>query len=202
MAESYDARKTWQGRSYTGMKVGRTHTWDYEGQWKERKLGPDLWEVSFKATKARKGRGAPEGSGAPVGTEYHWFFVPTSQVARKMDANTYETHMEGLKWKLGFRPATSKTWDYEWGKTGETARQRAIRILDQTLADLKADERAKTDPLTAPALEGERPTPPPRAARKKAAKRVPKAAAKKRAPRRKTTAAAAGTARGEKAAEA
>ena len=170
MAESYDARKTWHGRSYTGMKVGRTHSWDYEGQWKERKLGPDLWEVSFKATKSRKGRGAPEGSGAPVGTEYHWFFAPTSQVARKVDANTYETHMEGLKWKLGFRPASSKTWDYEWGKTGETARQRAIRILTQTLADLKADEKAKADPLTAPHLEGERPVPPPRAKKPRARK--------------------------------
>lgn len=180
MAESYDSRKTWRGRSYTGMKVGRTHSWDYEGQWKERKLGPDLWEVSFKATKRRKGRGAPEGSGAPVGTEYHWFFVPTSQAARKMDANTYETHMEGLKWKLGFRPATSRSWDYEWGRTGETARQRAIRILEQTLADLKADERVKADPLEAPHLEGERPVPPPRA--KKAGAKAPrKRAARKKA---------------------
>lgn len=176
MATSYDEQKAWRGRTYTGMKVGRGHKWEYEGEWTERKLGPDLWEVSFKATKSRKGRGAPEGSGAPVRTEYHWFFAPTSQVARKVDANTYETHLEGLKWKLGFRPATSKTWDYEWGKTGETARQRAIRILEQTLADLKADERVGAEPLAAPALEGERPAPP---------KRARKAAAKKRAPAKK-----------------
>lgn len=186
MAESYDAQKKWHGRSYTGMKVGRTHSWDYEGQWKERKVGPDLWEVSFHARKTRKGKGAPEGSGAPVGTEYHWFFVPTSQVARKMDANTYETHMQGLKWKLGFRPATSKSWDYEWGKTGETARQRAIRILEQTLADLKAEERMGEAPLTAPELEGERPTPPKRtaASRKKAAAPKKTATARKRTPTR------------------
>lgn len=182
MAESYDAPKTWHGRSYTGMKVGRSHRWDYAGEWQERKLGPDLWEVSFKATKTRKGRGAPEGSGAPVGTEYHWFFVPTSQVARKTDANTYQTHMQGLKWKLGFRPATSRTWDYEWGKTGETARQRAIRILEQTLADLKAEERAGEAPLAAPELEGERPAPPrTRKTAAKAARKTPAKTARKKA---------------------
>lgn len=162
MATSYDERKTWQGRKYTGMKVGRTHTWDYDGTWKERKIGPDLWEVTFRATKKRRGR-APPGSGAPVGTEYHWFFAPTAQTVRKLDANKYETHLEGLKWKIGFRPATSESWDYQWAKTGETARQRAIRILTQTLADLKADERLGMPDLDAPTLETERPTPPKRA---------------------------------------
>jgi hypothetical protein len=180
MATSYDARKTWRGRSYTGMKVGRSHTWTYRGEWKERKIGPDLWEVSFKARKVRKGRGAPAGSGVPVGTEYHWFFAPTSQITRKMDANAYDTHLEGLKWKLGFRPATSATWDYEWAKTGETARQRAIRILEQTLADLKADERLHAAPLDAPALEGARPTRPrKRAGRKAARPKVPPVAHEK-----------------------
>jgi hypothetical protein len=164
MAESFDARKTWNGRSYTGMKVGRSHHWDYEGRWVERKIGPDLWDVDFTATKTRKGHGAPEGSGAPVGTEYLWMFAPTYQSARKMDANTYQTHLEGLKWKIGFRPATAKTWDYEWAKTGATARQRAIQVLEQTLADLKAQERAHAAALGPPALEGERPAPP--AARK------------------------------------
>jgi hypothetical protein len=181
MATSYDAPKSWRGRSYTGMKVGRAHTWTYKGEWKERKLGPDLWEVSFKARKVRKGRGAPTGSGAPVGTEYHWFFAPTAQTTRKMDANAYDTHMEGLKWKIGFRPATAKTWDYEWAKTGETARQRAIRILSQALADLKADERLGAAPLAAPALEGERPAPPKKARRKVAKKAKARAVAREKA---------------------
>ena len=166
---SYDDRKSWQGRSYTGMKVGRTHTWDYAGTWKERKVGPDLWDVSFRATKSRKGR-SPEGSGAAIGTDYHWFFAPTSQTARKLDANTYETHLQGLKWKLGFRPARSRTWDYEWGKTEETARQRAIRILTQTLADLKADERMGLPDLEAPEVEAARPAPPAKARRPRAGK--------------------------------
>lgn len=186
MAEAYDARKEWGGRSYTGMKVGRRHRWEYEGEWVERKLSPDMWEVSFRATKTRKGAGAPEGSGAPVGTEYHWFFAPTSQVVRKLDANTYETHLQGYKWKIGFRPATSQTWDHEWARTGETARQRAIRILEQTLADLKAEEK-KGEPFEVPDLLGERPVPPPRAKaprKKAAAKPARTGRAKPKAPER------------------
>lgn len=125
-------------------------------------------DVSFRATKTRKGK-APVGSGAAVGTEYHWFFAPLSQSARKLDANRYQMHLEGLKWKVGFRPATSATWDYEWKKTGKTARQRMIGILAQALADLKADERLGAAPIEAPSLEGER----------KVAKRKPRARAAK-----------------------
>src|SRR5581483_1370927 len=175
MSEAFDAQKTWHGRTYTGMKVGGSHHWDYEGRWVERKLGPDLWDFDFSATKTRKGKGAPEGSGAPVGTEYRWLFAPTEQVARKVDANVYETRMVGLKWKLGFRPATSKSWDYEWARSKETARQRAIRILTQTLADLKAQEKAGEPPLAAPELSGERPVPPKKAAKRPRAKKAAKA---------------------------
>lgn len=57
----------------------------------------------------------------------------------------------------------------EWAKTGITARQRAIRVLEQALADLKADDCVAAGPLEAPHLEGARPRPP-RKARKKAAK--------------------------------
>ena len=171
MPKSYDSRKSYRGRSYTGMKVGRTHTWDYKGEWKERKLAPDLWEVSFRATKKRRGK-APAGSGAAVGTEYHWFFAPIAQSARKLDANRYQTHLEGLKWKIGFRPATSETWDHQWAKTGETARQRAIRVLEHALADLKADERLDVAALEAPDLVGARKVPAKTRARQAAKRRV------------------------------
>jgi hypothetical protein len=151
LAESYDAPKEWHGRRYTGMKVGRIHRWSYEGEWRERKLTPDVWEVSFHATKHRHGH-APEGSGAPEGTEYHWFFPAISQTVRKLDANAYETHLQGLKWKLGFKPATAKGFDYTWQRSKETARERAIRILEQTLADLKLEEKEKAPAMTAPVL--------------------------------------------------
>lgn len=73
-AVSYDDFKTFEGRRYTGMKVGRSHKWYYDqGEWREKrekKITPDLWEISYAVTKRRAG-GAPEGSGVPVGTEYH-----------------------------------------------------------------------------------------------------------------------------------
>ncbi len=72
---SYDAFKEYEGRRYTGMKIGRSHTWKYDpGNWKETKITPDLWQIRFDVTKRRAGR-APEGSGVPVGTDYHWYIV-------------------------------------------------------------------------------------------------------------------------------
>ena len=64
----YDEVKQFNGKRYTGMKVGRSHTWRYDpGEWKERKVTPDRWEFRYAVPKRRAGR-APEGSGAPVGT--------------------------------------------------------------------------------------------------------------------------------------
>jgi len=49
------------------MKVGRAHTWNYDqGRWKEKKITPDKWEISYAVRKRRAGK-APEGSGVPVG---------------------------------------------------------------------------------------------------------------------------------------
>jgi hypothetical protein len=68
---SYNRFKEFEGRQYTGMKIGRSHKWHYDqGDWKETKITPDLWEISYAVTKRRVGH-APEGSGVPVGTEYH-----------------------------------------------------------------------------------------------------------------------------------
>lgn len=50
-----------------------------------------------------------------MGAEHHWFFAPTAQTVRKLDANRYETHLEGLKGKIGLRPATSERWDHQDG---------------------------------------------------------------------------------------
>jgi len=36
-AVSYDEFKVYEGRQYTGMKVGRSHKWYYDkGEWKEK----------------------------------------------------------------------------------------------------------------------------------------------------------------------
>lgn len=71
----FNELKSFQGQAYSGMAVGGSHTWNYDqGVWKETKEEPDLWKVDYKTTK-RRARNAPKGSGAPVGTEYHWFIV-------------------------------------------------------------------------------------------------------------------------------
>jgi hypothetical protein len=63
ISKSYNQFKEFQGKNYTGMKVGRTHKWYYDkGEWKEKKVTPDKWQFSYDVTKRRAGN-APEGSG-------------------------------------------------------------------------------------------------------------------------------------------
>src|SRR2546423_12909363 len=82
-AVSYNEFKEYEGQRYTGMKIGRRHTWYYNrGQWKETKITPDLWQISYAVTKRRAGRAA-EGSGVPVGTEHHWDVLAHQNVAQQ-----------------------------------------------------------------------------------------------------------------------
>lgn len=61
LSKSYNEFKQFEGRQYTGMAIGRSHHWDYDaGDWKETKITPDLWEISYAVTKRRRGH-APEG---------------------------------------------------------------------------------------------------------------------------------------------
>src|SRR6185312_12995280 len=104
IAESYKRTKQYQGQRYTGMAVGRTHKWYYgQGEWKEKKITPDKWQFTYSVTKRRAGR-APEGSGVPVGTEYHWYIL-ADQTAIKLNANDYTTAMAGFKFKLAHKRA-------------------------------------------------------------------------------------------------
>jgi hypothetical protein len=131
---SYDAFKEYKGKRYTGMKVGRGHKWDYAaGEWVEKKLTPDEWEFRYAVPKRRRGR-APEGSGVPVGTEYHWYIL-ADQTVKKLDANNYTTEMWGLKYKLAHKRADKAEWS-----TGERGqKQRLIRFLEQLIADLQRE---------------------------------------------------------------
>src|SRR5215213_6274316 len=90
LSASYNEVKEFEGHQYTGMKIGRSHKWYYDkGEWKETKITPDLWEISYAVTKRRAGK-APEGSGVPVGTEYHWYILAHQNVS-KVNANDYTT---------------------------------------------------------------------------------------------------------------
>src|SRR3954465_13543017 len=109
LSKSYNEFKDFEGQQYTGMKVGRSHKWYYEkGEWKETKITPDLWEIAYGVTKRRAGK-APEGSGQPVGTEYHWYIL-SHQHVRKLNPSDYTTSMTGLKFKLAHRRADKDKW--------------------------------------------------------------------------------------------
>src|SRR2546423_15459825 len=124
VAATYNEFKTFEGKLYTGAKVGRGQKWYYDkGEWKEHKVTPDKWEFNYAVTKRRAGH-APEGSGVPVGTEYNWYILAHQNV-RKLDANNYSTSMTGLKYKLAHKRAEKE----EWNITDEAQRKRLIQIL-------------------------------------------------------------------------
>jgi hypothetical protein len=130
----YNSFKTFGGQEYTGMQVGRSHKWYYDkGEWKETKITPDLWEISYAVTKRRAGK-APEGSGVPVGTGYHWYIF-SHQVVKKLNANDYSTEMTGLKYKLAHKRANKD----KWSATAKTQRKNLVKFLKQMIAQLEAD---------------------------------------------------------------
>src|SRR5215204_1166181 len=134
LSKTYNEFKDFEGRQYSGMKVGRSHKWYYDkGEWKETKITPDLWEISYAVTKRRAGK-APEGSGVPVGTEYHWYILAHQNV-RKLNANDYTTSLTGLKYKLAH-----KRFDKEkWSATSKTQRKRLIKLLQDMITQLEKE---------------------------------------------------------------
>jgi hypothetical protein len=131
-AGSYEAVKEHEGKRYVGMQVGRSHRWNYDaGEWKETKRTPDLWEVEYSVKKRRAAK-APEGSGVPVGTGYHWAIF-AHQMVEKLDANVYDTKMTGLKFKVAHKRAAKDGWS----ASPEAQRKRLIGFLESILQDLK-----------------------------------------------------------------
>ena len=140
-AVSYDEFKTHEGRRYTGMKVGRSHKWYYDkGEWREKKITPDLWQISYAVTKRRSGR-APEGSGVTVGTEYHWYVLAHQNVC-KLNANDYTTSMSGLKFKIAYKRADTG----KWSATPHTQRKRMIAFLRDVIEDLEKEQEEAPTP--------------------------------------------------------
>ncbi|KAL1989047.1 hypothetical protein VTN96DRAFT_5810 [Rasamsonia emersonii] len=144
---SYNALKTFKGQVYSGMAVGGSHTWNYDqGVWKETKEEPDLWRIDYKTAK-RRVRKAPRGSGAPVGTGYHWLIV-AHQYVTKLDANTYDTHLVGSKYKLAHKSVSSNSWSIP---TVKAQREREIDLLEdakrrvQGLPPVLAEEKVRVD---------------------------------------------------------
>src|SRR5215208_1443856 len=135
----YDEVKEFAGKRYTGMRVGRSHKWRYDaGEWSERKVTPDRWEFRYAVVKRRAGR-APEGSGAPVGTAYHWYIV-ADQVVTKLDANSYMTEMVGHKLKVAHRRADRSSWN----ASERAQRKQLTKLLRELVADLETRQDDET----------------------------------------------------------
>ena len=130
------------------MKIGRGHKWHYDqGVWNEKKITPDEWEVNYSVTKRRAGK-APEGSGVPVGTQYHWYII-AHQVVSKLNANDYSTSLTGLKFKLAHKRADKETWS----ASTRAQRKKAVQILRKIADELEqqlAGEQSKVIPFKAP----------------------------------------------------
>jgi hypothetical protein len=118
-----------------GMPVGGRHVWNYpNGLWKEEKVNPDAWVFSFESVKKRS-RAAPERSGAPPNTEYHWY-IHADQRVRKVDKDTYETLMEGVKHKLSHKRPQWRKWSSQY-EDNLSEKDRVIMILEDMLKKLR-----------------------------------------------------------------
>ena len=134
---AYDDLKEFSGQRYTGMSVGGQHTWIYpNGRWQERKVAPDRWDFTFASMKERE-RSAPEGSGVPDGTQFHWYLLAHQRV-RKVDKDSYTTFMDGLKYKVAHKRPHWRKWSDEYPDQ-EPERERLIAILERQLAELRRD---------------------------------------------------------------
>lgn len=132
LSASYNEYKTFGGQQYSGMKIGRSHHWHYDqGDWKETKITPDLWEVYYSVTKRRVGH-APKGSGVPVGTGYHWYILAHQNVF-KLNADDYNTTLAGLKFKIAHKRADKNSWST--GSQGQ--RKRMIGFLKEMIVQLE-----------------------------------------------------------------
>lgn len=131
----YDDIKEFEGRKYTGMSVGGSHDWNYpDGSWHETKVAPDKWLFEFRATKNRR-RAAPRDTGAKRGTGYHWYILADQNV-RKVDKDSYDTLMRGLKFKIGHRRPKWKHWSYQYPEQAGY-HEKLISILKDTIEELK-----------------------------------------------------------------
>ncbi len=132
---AYDDVKEFKGKKYMGMPVGGRHVWNYpNGTWKEEKVNPETWVFSFESVKKRS-RAAPESSGVPVNTEYHWY-IQADQRVRKVDKDSYETLMEGVKHKLSHKRPHWRRWSSQY-EDNISENDRVIMILEDMLKKLR-----------------------------------------------------------------
>jgi hypothetical protein len=131
---SYETIKDYKGKQYVGMQIGRSHKWYYDkGEWKDKKITPDLWEIRYAVTKRRAGK-APRGSGAPVGTGYHWYILAHQEVL-KLNEDDYTTVLSGLKYKIAHKRAAKGNWS----ASVPTQRKTLLKFLKEMVAELEKE---------------------------------------------------------------
>ena len=129
---SYEVIKNYQGKQYVGMQIGRSHKWYYDkGEWRDKKITPDLWEIRYEVTKRRAGK-APKGSGAPIGTGYHWYIMAHQEVL-KLNEDDYTTVLSGLKYKIAHKRAAKGNWSASVSKQRKTL----ISFIKSVMAELE-----------------------------------------------------------------
>lgn len=142
---SYDDLKDHDGERYSGMPVGGTHRWSYpDGEWKEEKESPDRWSFTFSSSK-RRSNPAPAGSGADPGTRYHWYILGHQRV-QKIDKDTYQTRLEGLKYKLAHKRPYWQRWSSEYPDQ-KSRDDRLEEILEAALERVRARKRGPQSTL-------------------------------------------------------
>jgi hypothetical protein len=150
ISASYNRFKEFDGKAYTGVTVGRGHKWNYDkGVWRDAKITPDLWAISYAVTKRRAGH-APKGSGATVGTDYHWYILAHQHV-EKLNADDYSTVMTGFKFKIAHRRADKENWN----ASAQSQRKHMIAFLEGMIAHLKEKPLELSVTLGKKSYEGE-----------------------------------------------
>ena len=96
-AKTYNEFKIFEGKKYTGMRVGGRHKWYYEkGEWNEKKVTPDRWEFSYAVPKRRAGHALLIVKKIPFVLEsarYSWVQILLAQ-SRKLNRGVF--HDEGF----------------------------------------------------------------------------------------------------------
>ena len=132
---AYDDVKEFDGEAYSGMAVGGEHSWIYpHGLWNERKVAPAKWEFTFRSIKERD-RPAPPESGAERGAQFHWYILAHQRV-RKIDADTYDTFMTGVKHKVAHRRPGWRKWSSQYPDQ-PSEHEKITEILEEALADIR-----------------------------------------------------------------
>ncbi|MDP2755442.1 MAG: hypothetical protein Q8P40_13775 [Nitrospirota bacterium] len=134
---SFNEIKEFNGQKYTGVSVGSGHAWQYpDGTWEETKVAPDKWSFRFSSIKRRR-EAAPEGSGVPLQTEYHWYIL-ADQIVKKINANEYQTVMEGTKLKIGHKRPYWKGFSYTYNGQ-QSYKQKLLTALRETVQRLEME---------------------------------------------------------------